>query len=311
MEGMVVSNRKARLKRKILKRSALKIVLLSCLALLIMGFIYQLGHNTYSIIVKLNRNIKVAEYGHMEDKISGEAIVLYKEELASAQFEGRFENMVKDREKTRKGTLLGYYISSRGQTPLRAPISGIFMRRTDGLEEVFREINLQAVSPEIFNYQTSIVAEDKPIQPGQPVYKIVNNLEPIRLLVHFPIENLDFDIVEKQQVKVFLVGKDLGRATVKELKTDFGEMLMILEFNDFQEQLLNQRYIKIELVFDSRSGYLVPEKALVEKEGKKGIYCTKDEDIIFKPVDIIKIKDGKAVVEGLNKNDMVVINPPQ
>ncbi|PKM76324.1 MAG: hypothetical protein CVU90_12995 [Firmicutes bacterium HGW-Firmicutes-15] len=304
-----MSSRKARLKRRIMQRSALKIVLLSCLALLLLGFIYQLGQNSYSTIVKLNRDIKVAEYGHMEDRLSGEAIVLNKEEIASAQFEGRFENMVKDREKTRKGTLLGYYISSRGQTPLQAPVSGIFMRRTDGLEEVFREINLQAVSPEIFQYKTSAVAEDRPIQAGQAVYKIVNNLEPTRLLVHFPLERIDFDIVAKQQVNVFLAGKDLGTVIVKDMKKDFGEIVMILEFKDFQEELLNQRYIGVELVFNSCSGFLVPEKALVEREGKKGIYCTKDEDITFKPVDIIKIKGGKAIVEGLNKNDILVLNP--
>ncbi len=304
-----MSSRKARLKRRIMQKSALKIVLLSCLAVLIIGIIYQLGQNTYSTFIKLNRDIKVAEYGHIEDKISGQAIVLNKEELASAEFEGHFENMVKDREKTSRGTLLGYYISSRGQTPLRAPVSGIFMRRTDGLEEVFRDINLQAVSPEIFQYKTSAVAENMNIQAGQAVYKIVNNLEPTRLLVHFPLDNIDFDIIAKQQVNVILDGKDMGKAIVKDMKQDFGEMLIILEFNDFREELLNQRYVGVELAFNSRSGYLIPEKALVEKEGKKGIYCTKDEDITFKPVDVIKIKDGKAVVEGLNKNDMLLINP--
>jgi len=306
-----VSSRKARLKRKIMQRSALKMILLSGLALLILGFIYQVGQNTYAAIVKLNRDIKVADYGQMEDKLSGAAIVLNKEELASAEFEGRFENMVKDRERTSKGTLLGYYVSSRGQAPLRAPVSGIFTRRTDGLEEVFREINLQTVSPEIFEYQTSTVAEDKPIQAGQAVYKIVNNLAPTRLLVHFPLDKIDFDIVAKQQVNVISAEKDLGKATVKDMKTDFGEMLMILEFNGFREELLNQRYIGVDVVFDSKSGYLVPEKALVEREGKKGIYCTKDEDITFKPVQIIKIKEGKAVVEGLNKNDLLVLNPPK
>lgn len=304
-----MSSRKARLKRRMIQKSVLKLVLLSCLALLTLGFLYQLGLNTYSTVAKLNWDIRVAEYGHIEDKLLGKAIVLNKEELTSAQFEGRFENLVKEREKTRKGSLLGYYISSRGQTPLRAPISGIFMRRTDGLEEVFREINLQAVSPEIFQYKTSSVAEDKPIQAGQAVYKIVNNLEPTCLLVHFPLDDIDFDIVAKQQVTVMLAGKDLGKATIKDIKKDFGEMLMILELSGFREELLNQRYVEVDLVFDSCSGYLIPKKALVERDGKKGVYCTKDEDITFKPVEIIKVKADKAVVEGLNKNDLLVINP--
>jgi len=306
-----LSSRKYRVKRRIMQKSVLKVMLLSGLTFLILGFIYLLGQNTHSTMVKLNRDIRVVEYGLIEDKLSGEAIVLNKEELTSAQFEGRFENIVAEREKTGKGSLVGYYISSRGQTPLRAPVSGIFMRRTDGLEEVFKEINLQAVTPEVYKYKIRTVAEDKPIQVGQPVYKIVNNLEPTRLLVHLPLDQIDFDIVAKQRANILLAGKDLGKATIKEMKQDFGEMLMIMEFTDFREELLNHRYIEVELVFDSRSGYLVPEKALIEKEGKKGVYCTKQEDITFKPVNILKIKNGKAVVEGLNKNDLLVINPPK
>jgi putative membrane fusion protein len=304
-----VISRGSRIARKQIQKRALKIVLLSCLAVLCLGLIYNLGQNAYSVITILNRDIKQAEYGYIEDKLFGQAVVINKEEVTSAQYPGRFENMVKDKEKTSKGRLLGYYISSRGQTALLAPISGIFIRQTDGLEEVFKDINLQAVTPEVFKYQTRTTAEDKPIQAGQTLYKITNNLEPTRLLFHSPLERVDFNINVNQKVNVILDGKDLGKATIKEMKQDFNEVLMILEFRDFQEELLNQRFVDIELIFDYRAGYLVPEKALVELDGKKGIYCADGENLTFKAIDVIKLKDGKAIVAGLNDKDMMLLNP--
>ncbi len=304
-------SRKSRIERQRVRKSAIKIVLLSCLAIIILGFIYKLGQGAYSTISKLNRDIKIAESGIIEDRVPGEAIVLNQEEIAAAEYAGRFENLVKDQEKISKGRLLGYYISARGQASLHAPISGVFIRRTDGLEEVFREINLQAASPEIFKYQTRVILDDKPIQAGQIIYKIVNNLEPTRLLFHSPLERLDFDIVLNQQANVIVDGKDLGKATVKEMKQDFGEILMILEFGEFKEELLDQRYTRVDLLFDSHTGYLVPEKALVESDGQKGIYCVDREDLTFKPVNVLKSKKGKLVVEGLRSQDMLLLNPAE
>jgi putative membrane fusion protein len=257
----------------------------------------------------LKQDIKVVTYGTIEDKLAGTAIVLNQEIVTPAQLEGRFENMIQEGGKTGKGSLLGYFVSSQGQTPLRAQMAGIFMRQTDGLEEVLRNINLQTVGPEVFKYKTHHISEDQKIMTGQAVYKIVDNLEPTRLMLHFPFNDVDFEVVLNQQANVFLKGNDLGKAKVVDVKRDFEELLMILEFNGFNEELLNQRFAGVELVFDSQSGYLVPNKAVIEKDGEKGIFLAKGEDITFKPVKIIKSKGDISIIEGLNKNDLVVTNP--
>lgn len=305
-----MSRRMARLERRGKRMSVIRVALLLGLCVLALGIIYRLSVNTISTISRFSRDIKVVEYGTMEDRASGKAIVLNKENVVLAEDAGHFENMVKGQEKISKGILLGYFITAQGQIPVRAQESGTFVRQTDGLEEVFRNIALQAVTPEIFKYKTTQVKEDQPVVAGQPLFKIVDSLEPTRLLVHFPQNDINFNVQPQQQVKIFLGGKELGKAVIVDMKQDFGELLLVVKFSSFQEQLLHQRFVEVEVVFDSCSGYLIPEKALVENDGKKGIYCSNGEDISFRPVKIIKMKDDIYLVEGLKQNDMIVTNPP-
>jgi putative membrane fusion protein len=217
--------------------------------------------------------------------------------------------MVKENERIPKGALLGYFINPQGQAPMRTQLSGIFTRQTDGLEQIFQEVDFQTATPEIFKYKTKQVSQDISVVAGQAIYKIVDSLQPTRLLIHFSQNDIDFDIKANQNVNIIMGGKDLGKAEIVEIKNDSGEMLLMVEFTSFCEELLNQRFIEVEVVFDSHSGCLIAEKALVEKEGKKGVYCLNGEDIVFKPVTVIKEKDNKIIVEGLNRNDMLLNNP--
>ena len=306
-----MSRRMARLERRDKKMSVIRVGLLLIVCILALGIIYRFSVNTISTISKLSRDIKVVEYGSMEDKANGKAIVLNKENVVLAQSNGHFENMVKEQEKISKGALLGYFVNAQGQIPIRAQESGTFIRKIDGLEQVFQNIDLQTVTPEIYKYKTTQVKEDQPVIAGQPVFKIVDGLVPTRLLVHFPQNSINFDVKLGQQVKILMGGKELGNAIITNMRQDSGELLLIAEFKGFRDELLQQRFVDVDVVFDSRSGYLIPEKALVESYGKKGIYCSNGEDISFKPVTIVKTKDNICLVEGLKQNDMIVTNPPK
>ena len=305
-----MSIRKARLERQVKQKSLIRFALLAAVALLALGIMYQLTVNAHAAISRIVRDIELVEYGCLEDKLVGRAIVINHEEMVLAQNEGRFENMVKEGEKVSKGALLGYYVDAQGKSALRAQLSGIYVSQTDGLEETFRTMSLQEVTSEVFNYKTSRAAGDRPIAAGQAIYKIVDSLQVTRLLIQFPGDKADFEISDQQTAKVLLAGKDLGKAVVTAIKQDSENIFVIMDCSSFREELLGQRYVELEVVFNSYSGYLIPEKALVEREGKKGIYCSNGEDITFKPVKIIKIKDDIVVVEGLNINDLLVKNPP-
>lgn len=305
-----MSRRMARLERRDKRMGIIRVVLLVFLGLAVLGFIYRLSITAISTVDKLSRNIEVVQYGTIKDQANGKAIVLNKEEVVLADFDGHLENVVKDGEKIGKGTLLAYFVTSQDRISLRAKESGVFIRKTDGLEEALKSIDLQSVTPEVFAYKTTQVQEDQPIMAGQPMYKIVDSLEPNSLLVSFPEEDINFTVEIDQKVDILLGEEALGKAVITDLKQDFGEYLIMVRFNGFQEELLNQRFVQVQVVFDSHSGYLIPQKALAERDGEKGIYCSNGENITFKPVEIIKQKDDIYLVEGLKTNEMIVTNPP-
>ncbi len=306
-----MSRRMARLERRDKRMSVMRVALLLGLAVLVLGMLYRLGAGAVSTLSRLHRDVEVAQFGTVEDKLTGQAIVINKEDVVPASADGHFENMVKEQEKISKGILLGYLVTSQGQVPLRAQESGTFMRQIDGLEEVMQNIDLQSVTPEVFKYKPTQVKADQPAVSGQPLYKIVDSLEPNQLLLHFPLQDVDFEVKPQQQVKIRLGGKDLESAVITDMKEDFGELLLLIRFKGFQEELLAQRFIEVEVVFNAYSGYMIPEKALVESDGGKGIYCSNGEDISFKSVKILKTKDDICIVEGLQQNEMYVTNPPQ
>ncbi|MEA4927015.1 MAG: HlyD family efflux transporter periplasmic adaptor subunit [Syntrophomonadaceae bacterium] len=306
-----MSRRMARLERRDKRMSFMRVALLLGLAVLVLGMLYRLGTGAVSALSRLHRNVEVARFGTLEDKLTGPAIVINKENVVPATADGHFDNMVKEQEKISKGILLGYLVTSQSQVPLRAQESGTFMRQIDGLEDVMQNIDLQSVTPEVFKYKPTPVKADQAAVAGQPLYKIVDSLEPNQLLLHFPLKDVDFEVEPQQQVKIRWGGRELENAVITDMKQDFGELLLMIRFKGFQEELLAQRFIEVEAVFNSYSGYMIPEKALVGSGGEKGIYCSNGEDISFKPVKILKTKDDICIVEGLQQNEMYVTNPPQ
>ncbi len=304
-----MSQRMERLERMDKRTTLIKIALVSVAALALIGMLYRLGSQAVISLQKFNRSIQVVEYGTMEDKLAGQAAVLNKEDLFIAQEQGRFENLVKDNDKISKGTLLGYYLASQGKTPIRASQAGVFVRTTDGLEEVFQNINLEAVTPEVFQYKPTTIFAEKPLQAGQPIYKIIDSLVPTRLLVTMPADDIDFAIQSKQRVKVLYNGQLLDNGYISDMKPDSKNLLMVVQLDNFNDSLINQRYIKVEILFRSQDGFLVPDKAILEKDGKKGVYCSIGEITRFKPVEILRQKEGISLVNGLDKNDFIVTNP--
>lgn len=307
-----MSLRKERIEKRGKRKGIMRFALLVVASLLVMGILFQIGSNMQRAIVRFNRDIKVVEYGTLEDRFGGPAVVINRETILTSAENGRFENMVKEKEKIPRGALLGYFITDQGKIPVRAANSGIFMRQTDGLEDTFRDLDIQAVNGDTFNLKTYSGANDalQIIPAGTAFGKVLDSLQPTRVLIKLPGEDFDLELKTRHQVKLFLGDNSLGKAYLLDIKRDPDATYVLLEFDKFSEELLGQRNTELEVVFNTYSGYLVAEKAVVERSGKKGIYCANGEEIYFKPIELIKTKDGLAVVDGLDVNDMVVNNPP-
>ncbi|HRY13355.1 MAG TPA: HlyD family efflux transporter periplasmic adaptor subunit [Syntrophomonadaceae bacterium] len=304
-----MSSRMQRLERRDKMYSAIKVVLVVLAAAAVLGIGYRIGCQALIAINSWNQEIKVVEYGTMEDRLPAQAVVMNEEQIFLAREAGRFENLVKDKEKVGKGTLLGYFITNEGKSTLRAPQAGIFIRGTDGLEEVFTHIDLAAVTPEVFQYKPVPAFLDKPVQTGEPIFKIIDSLVPTRLLISLPEDKLEAAVQPGEKVDILYEGESWGQGRIKEMKQEAGDVMLLVELDHFSADTISKRFVKVEMVLDTHTGFLVPAEAIVEKDGEKGVYCAVGPATKFKPVEIIKQKDDTVLVRGLDKNDFIVTNP--
>ncbi len=305
-----MSNRMQRMERRDKMSGVVKIALVAVVTVAALGLVYRIGCQAVTAFQKMRQDIKIVQYGTLEDKLTAQAVVLNQEELFLAKEAGRFENLVKEGEKVSKGTLLGYYMTNEAKSSVRASKAGIFIRATDGLEEVFGKINLAEVTPEVFQYKPTAAFLEKPVPAGQSMYKIVDSLVPTRLLISLPVKKLDFAICPDQKIVVIDENMAAEKGSIVEMKQEGDDLMMLVQLNRFNENTVKKRFVEVEIVFDSEIGFLIPEKAIVEKDGQKGVYCSIGEFTTFKTIEIIKQKGDVVLVEGLDKNDFIVTNPP-
>jgi len=304
-----LSNRLEREQRDRTKKSILKYALLIFALAATAGLIYLMGKNLLTAYNYQQREAVVAYYGTMEDILHGNGLVLRSETVVAAPVAGYFENMVKDGTKVRFNALLGYYLNRGDKTPMRASVPGLFTRRIDGLEGALQDIRLSTVGPEVFSYRIRYHDPGTEFNAGQGVYKIVNNLQPTRLILQFPQPEQHLKLEKNQIARLSVDRRPLGECTVIDFKKDFQKLVIMIETADFREELLNRRQVNVELTLNSQNGYLVPQKSLFNRGKEKGIYCIKGEETLFRPVHVLAIKGGTALVEGLQANDMVILQP--
>lgn len=62
----------------------------------------------------------------------------------------------------------------------------------------------------------------------------------------------------------------------------------------------------VSLVTNSRSGIVIPESALLIKDGKTGLLAVQKTYARFVPVEVLMTKGGRAVVRGISESDEIV-----
>lgn len=291
-------------------KNILRWQIIICGLFLLIFVLYSLYSYTIYRIGKKNTEVVIVRYESVGDQLTAEAAVLNEETTYYAPADGHFENIVKENDKVRKNDLVGYFISSSQQDkqPVLANTPGMFTLKTDGLEKVFQSINFATVTPEVFHYKPSKEQYQEYCYNGYPVYKIVNNLKPTRLLIHFPQKEFKTKFYPGQHLDIVYNDIKISNCEIKNVKRISDEVVLLAELADYPN-IIDRRYIECQLIFNPQNGCLLPQKAIVAKGSKKGVYCVKGQDAFFKTVNILKKQKDMVLVEGLEANDMVIAHP--
>lgn len=302
-------------RQRLIKEKKKKVLARLVIALVLMGLVLTGGWVTYrevtTRVTSLVMGVAQSREGLLVDRVRAKAIVVHEESVVPSPAKGRFENLVREGERVRRGTLLGrfYPEGSGGSINIIAPVSGIVSYRPDGLEEVLDESHLRDLKPEAFSYQPSTIRDDKLTkQSGQPLLKIINNLHPTALLISVPKRSAGrLEIGTVEEVK--WANRNLGGAKITRMSKAGDEVLAYLVLYSCRTDLLDQRLIEVDLITKSYYGILVPSSAITSKNGVKGVYCLRKERVYFKQVDVVVSREGESMVTGLSPDEYVVTSP--
>jgi len=283
--------------------------------------IWFIGSSLYSFILGHLVDTQVVEKSIIERKYPVTAYLIRDEAAVSAPVTGRVVNKVQAGE--RVGLEMPVFqVEGSGGTALEngalvtvtAPMAGVVSYVSDGLEEIFRPNELQALDMDkIEKLEADVIdnTQEVVVEKGKRFCKIVNNLAGIQLYVEFPLDIFEKPLQKNQQINLFFpeFNKE-AQGTIIDLKGVAHTAQVLLELPETWYSLLNQRTQKVEIILEKKAGIILPKEALISKEGQEtGVYCLRKGFVFWQPVKII-LEDGEnLLVEGLEQLSEVVLNP--
>ena len=286
-----------------------KLLLLA--VLLVIVFVSVVAYRAAADRVSAMRlEVEETRKGVLEEVVTGTALVAHEETVIHAPEEGYFENLVRERERVRRGAILGKFFAENGTQSheITAPAAGVVIYQTDGLESLLVPSKVEHLHPQVFSYNISFVRGlGGRLNKGEAFAKVVNNLKPNGLVVK--LTDKKDTLTRGQEVEVRSGGKELGKAQVVAVQHVDDYILIGLMMDQFVIALADSRLLPVELVVKRYEGTIIACPALTEVDGKLGVYCLRKETVIFKEAEVVARKGGKAVVRGVEPGEYVITTP--
>ncbi|MGE5545194.1 MAG: HlyD family efflux transporter periplasmic adaptor subunit, partial [Bacillota bacterium] len=142
-----------------------------------------------------------------------------------------------------------------------------------------------------------------------PLFKIIDNLVPLRMVVTIKSSKLDEPLAVGDSVQVMYQDQILGEAECESVWSGKDRQTAILSLDSFNEALLEQRKIEVDCITHIYRGLIIPEKALVKNRAGDAVYIVDKGKVQLCALKVLTVRDGKAVVEGLQPGDTIVTTP--
>lgn len=167
-----------------------------------------------------------------------------------------------------------------------APYSGLVAYYQDGYEDV----SVDSLSPELFDkttYQKQTLKSDGQIAAGSPVCKLIND-DGWKIAVSLTEE--EYKKVTKNDYATYTINDSSRKIqTLYETIEKDGSYYIVVSFNKYMAQYIDERFLDINFSFDESSGLKIPTSSIVKK------------DAYMIPVDYLSEGNGD---EGLHFNQV-------
>lgn len=185
----------------------------------------------------------------------------------------------------------------------------------DGYEDVLTAESIKEINPAELNPpDVTRIDLNKGVEAGDTVLKLIDNRK--WYIVSRLSSGFGGDIKENKNVSIQFPGVD--NVTVKGRvigsKTTDEETIVYIEIKDYVPGIFEQRFVDIILIKERYSGFVVPQKTIIEKDGGTEIMVLQEGKVRSKKV-AVKGSDGNnAIIESVQEGpalklyDQVIIN---
>lgn len=177
--------------------------------------------------------------------------------------------------------------------------TGVLCSHLDGLESMLSPQNIGVLEmPRIEKIGNKPMSDGVKVDKGQPVFKIIDNLSPVSIYGSMPKSAFAEGSLDKSET-LQASWENISFSLTPGVLNDAGDTLEgFYLLSDFPEQIIHHRKVSINVTTRVLKGLLVPDKAIVYRDNKPGIYLAVKKKALWKPVEIEGELSGKVAVSG-------------
>ena len=287
----------------------------------------KLGKNIVGDVTSINRDINNTIYTIITEtnesnyenvyKLKNEILAYNKKlmELKGVKVEIKEENLNDEINKI-EAEMTG------GKKVYTSPVNGMFSTKITPWDELITPESIMSLTVKDFDELLKHKEEEKSgVTLGEPFCKIINNYE-WYVVSKFSMEDIeDLQVGKTIEIRVTSNSDRKVEGTVSYIsETDDKEAVIVIKSTKHLDNIWTSGKIEFELIKNTKTGFKVPKSALMERDGKKGVYAVKDslykyievEPLIYDGEYVIlkdKTLDGESQRTNIILYDYVVINP--
>lgn len=194
---------------------------------------------------------------------------------------------------------------------LECPQAGFVSYYLDSWEDYTQPYYITETESELEIPTGTYTVEGDLVQSGQPILKIVDNWQwyfsavvpfhPGRMIAALPQVELSFEFSPGEPVEATLIDHEIDE-TAQEVRLTYQINKQLPGFDLV-------RLTSATLLYEQKSGIIVPEAAVINQGNLTGVYLNQGGRVIFAEVSVVEKQEDQVMVEGLQPGSLIITRP--
>ncbi|MGO1650981.1 HlyD family efflux transporter periplasmic adaptor subunit, partial [Senegalia sp. (in: firmicutes)] len=187
--------------------------------------------------------------------------------------------------------------------------SGIISYQFDDYEKKYSINNMSSLKPKDIEINTPQIKNIKKLSDIDLGDSIIKTIKDFKWFIAINIPIKDSKELNKEDNINIRIKKDNRKLKGKiiEINSDKNNAMILIELDSYLYKYYKDRVLDVDIILKEYDGLKIPSKAVVEKDGSKGVYTKNVDSIIkFKPINIIYEKDDFIIASKDEENRISV-----